>query len=64
MVDLPREQYARVTELNRQFADLDLGFIDAAIVARADAARVRRIVTADRRHFGALVKPLGLELVP
>ena len=64
VADLPRDQYARVVELNRQFADLNLGFVDAAIVALAETLRVRRVATADRRHFGALAKPLGLELVP
>jgi len=64
VADLPREQYARVVELNRQFADLNLGFVDAAIVALAETLRVPRVATVDRRHFGALAKPLGLELVP
>lgn len=64
VADLPREQFARVVELNRQFADLDLGFVDAAIVALAETLRVPRVATADRRHFGVLAKPLGLELVP
>jgi uncharacterized protein len=64
VADLPREGYARVAALNRQFVDLDLGFVDAAIVALAEALGLKRIATADRRHFGPLASALKLELLP
>ena len=64
VADLPRDGYQRALELNEQFADLDLGFVDASVVVIADALGVRRIATTDRRHFGALQKPLGLVLLP
>lgn len=63
-VDLPREGYSRVAELNRQFANLRLGFVDAAIVALAEALGLARVATTDRRHFTPVAAALSLELVP
>jgi len=64
VADLPRDGYKRVFDLNKQFADLELGFVDAAVVAVAESLDLLRIATTDRRHFGALQKPLGLEVLP
>ena len=64
VVDLPKPAYPRVAALTRQFKDLDLGFVDAAIVAIAESLDLRRIATTDRRHFEPLAKALALELVP
>jgi predicted nucleic acid-binding protein len=64
VVDLPREGYARVADLNRRFDDLELGFVDAAIVAIGEALGIRRIATTDRRHFDPLASALSLQLVP
>jgi len=64
VADLPRAGYPRVFAINRQFADLDLGFVDAAIVALAGALNVSRIATTDRRHFTPLSHAFHLELVP
>lgn len=64
IVDLPRDAYGRVAELNRRFEDANLGFVDAAIVALAEALGLSRIATTDRRHFGPLAAALSLTLVP
>ena len=64
VADLPRAAYARVAELNRQFSDLDLGFVDAAVIATAEALGLTRIATTDRRHFAPVARALGLVLVP
>lgn len=64
VADLPRQAYARVAEINRQFGDLDLGFVDAAIVALAAGMKITRIATTDRRHFTPLAARFGLELIP
>jgi uncharacterized protein len=64
VADLPRTGYARVAELNRQFSDLQLGFVDAAIVALAETLGLVRIATTDRRHFAPLAAALSLELLP
>ena len=41
-------------KINEQFANLELGFVDAAVVASAETLEFRRIVMTDRRDFGAL----------
>ena len=64
VADLPREGYARVAELNRQFADLDLGSVDVAVGALAEALGLSRIATTDRRHFEPLARALDLDLLP
>ena len=64
LVDLAQERVGRVAEIDRQFSDLDLGFVDAAIVALAESLGVSRIATTDRRHFDPLSRAFGLELVP
>ena len=64
VADLPRAGYARVAELDRQFSDLQLGFVDAAIVALAENLGLVRIATTDRRHFAPLAAALSLELLP
>jgi predicted nucleic acid-binding protein len=64
VADLPRDQYARVEELNRKFADLEIGFVDAAVVAIAETLGLPRIATTDRRHFGPMAASLSLELLP
>lgn len=64
VVDLPSAAYSRVAAVNRQFADLDLGFVDAAIAALAESMGLVRVATTDRRHFEPLAAHLGLVLVP
>ncbi len=64
VADLPQDRYARVAELNRQFPQLSLGFVDAAIVAIGEALGLRRIATTDRRDFEPLASPLSLVLLP
>jgi hypothetical protein len=64
IADLPAAGYARVAALGRQFASLELGFVDAAVLAIAESLDVRRVATTDRRDFGAVAADLSLELVP
>ena len=64
VADLPHDRYSRVAELNRRFADLDLGFVDAAIVTIGEATGLARIATTDRRHFVPVAEALALELLP
>ena len=58
-----RKCYARVAELNRQYADLRLGFVDA-IVTLAETLRLSQVATTDRRHFEALAEAFSLQLLP
>lgn len=64
LVELPQERVARVAQIDEQFAELDLGFVDSALVALAESTGVTRIATADRRHFEPLARAFGLELLP
>lgn len=64
VADLPRDRYARIGELNRQFRDLTLGFVDAAVVAISEALGLSRIATSDRRDFEPLASALSLTLLP
>jgi len=64
VADLPRNAYLRVAEIDEQFADLELGFVDASIVALAQSLKVRRVATTDRRHFTPLASTFSLELLP
>lgn len=64
VVDLPPAAYARAFELDRRFADLELGFVDAAVVALAESLAVPRIATTDRRDFEPLTRHLDLKLLP
>ncbi len=64
VADLPHQAYAQVADINQQFEDLDLGFADAAIVALAEALKVRRVATTDRRHFTPLAVRFSLILLP
>ena len=63
VADLPKGGYARVAEINAAFADLKLGFVDAAVVAIAEFVDVRRIATTDLRDFRQLAAARSLELV-
>jgi len=64
IADLPAPGYTRVADLNRRFAELGLGFVDAAVVALAETLGVSRIATTDRRHFEPLAAALSLQIVP
>ena len=64
VADLPRAAYVRVAQIDAQFADLALGFVDASIVALAESLKARRVATTDRRHFTPLASAFSLELLP
>ena len=48
--------YSRCRQLCRQYADLPLGFVDAAVIAIAERLSEDKIVTLGRRHF-SIVRP-------
>ncbi len=66
IVDLQPEDYQRVRELCDRYADADIGFVDAAVLAITERLREPKLATLDRRHFGML-RPRhvqALQLVP
>jgi len=50
----------RCAELLKQYDYLNLGFVDATLVAISERLKIRRILTTDRRHFST-VKPKHCE---
>jgi predicted nucleic acid-binding protein len=41
-------------DVDRQYANLGLGLVDASVVALAEALGVHRLATRDVRHFSAV----------
>jgi uncharacterized protein len=54
---LDARDYAAALELDRRYADLDVGLADLSIAVLARKLGTRRILTFDERHFRA-VRPL------
>ena len=48
------DHLARAMEVDRRYADLGLGLVDASLVALAESLDVRRLATRDVRHFAAV----------
>jgi uncharacterized protein len=66
IVDVIRADYVRIRELLSRYADLQLGFVDAAVVAIVERLDEHKLATLDRRHFTA-VRPKhtgAIELLP
>ena len=58
--------FGRIAELVRQYANLPLDAVDAAVVATAERLNIARVATVDRRDF-RIVKPKhadAFELLP
>ena len=64
IAELPNDSYKRVFELNRRYADLDLGFVDAAVIVTSETLGLPHIATTDRKHFGVVAREVRLELLP
>lgn len=58
-----REDFARMAELVKKYADFPLGGTDASVIALAERLDTPVILTLDRRHFAA-VTPRPLRRVP
>jgi predicted nucleic acid-binding protein len=53
-LDLEPADYAAALELDRQYADLNLGLADLSVALLAERLGTRRILTFDQRHFRVL----------
>jgi predicted nucleic acid-binding protein len=62
--DLSATGHRRVFELNQQYADLRLGFVDAGVITIAEELGIGRIATTDRRHFAVVKAKIPLVLLP
>ena len=52
--DLLTQDSRRVRELCDRYADADVGFVDAAVLAIVERLNEPKLATLDRRHFGVL----------
>lgn len=64
----PVEQvdWVRIEDLMAEYEDLELGLVDASVVAACERLQATRLATLDRRHF-SVVRPrhcAALELLP
>ena len=60
------DDWLRIAELVREYADFPLGGTDASVIALAERLRTPTVITLDRRHFAA-VRPrhcASLQLLP
>jgi uncharacterized protein len=66
VAELEPADYRRISQLLERYADLPLGFVDAAVLAVVERFGELRLATLDHRHF-SVVRPrhvASLELVP
>ena len=66
VAELVRSDYPRIKQLLERYADLPLGFVDAAVLVVVERLGEPRLATLDHRHF-SVVRPRhvgSLELVP
>lgn len=64
--ELRPPDYERIREVCDRYADADIGFVDAAVLAVVERLGEKKLATLDRRHFSAL-RPRhadSLELLP
>lgn len=54
VADLAPLDYRRVKEVCDRYADSDIGFVDAAVLAVVERLDEPKLATLDHRHFGAL----------
>jgi uncharacterized protein len=52
--DLTIADYRRVREICDTYADNDVGFVDAAVLAITERLEEEKLATLDRRHFGTM----------
>jgi len=51
---LEADDLIRADILLAKYADLDLGFVDASVIATAERLDATEVLTTDRRHFSAV----------
>ena len=64
--ELDGEDLPRVVQIMESYADLDVGYVDAAVLAIVERLGEPKLATLDRRHFAAM-RPMHvdtLELLP
>ena len=60
--NLTAGDHRRIRELCDRYADLDIGFVDAAVMAVVERLDEPKLATLDHRHF-SVVRPLPRESI-
>jgi len=63
LLDCGEDELPRAKELAQKYADLPLGFTDAAVAACAEA-NGKRVLTLDTRDFSVIKKETELTILP
>ncbi len=50
------EDFRRSIHLLETYSDINIGFVDASLVAIAERLKIQRILTTDRKHF-SIIRP-------
>ena len=56
VADVPPSEWVRIGELVATYADMNLGTVNASVVAAAERLGITAVATTDRRHF-SVVRP-------
>jgi predicted nucleic acid-binding protein len=62
-VDCGEGDFPRIAELVGRYADLPLGFSDAAVIACAER-HGGRVISSDRRHFNVVAREGSITVLP
>ncbi|PZC49057.1 MAG: hypothetical protein C1O27_000426 [Chloroflexi bacterium] len=60
--DVQPEDYQRIRGICDRYADADIGFVDAAVLAIVERLNEPKLATLDRRHFG-LLRPRHVDVL-
>lgn len=60
VADLQPADYQRVAVICDRYADADIGFVDAAVLAIVERMREPKLATLDHRHF-RMIRPAHVE---
>ena len=60
--ELRPQDYVRVRELCNRYADADVGFVDAAILAVVERLNEPKLATLDHRHF-RILRPRHIDVL-
>lgn len=49
--------FKRIVEILTKYKEMNIGFVDASVVAIAERMKIKKLFTTDRRHFSK-IKPV------
>ena len=63
---LTNDDFRRSFQFLETYSDMNIGFVDASLVAMAERLKIHRLLTTDRKHF-SIIRPRhcpAFELLP